>query len=184
MGSEAFFICFKVLPQHSPGETEGIHDQGRQPIFRTRFERWNFRMQLKKLLLTRFFPAHLWEFFEAGRMIWMKSHKDELRLSNWHVFFFVLYPLLLFIISILPFFVSFYPLFFIYFPFFLFFVIFLSLLIIYPDHVQFHVLQIFAQRPTENLHTCRTLVHVYCRTRDNQVIETTNPVPMCTLNCI
>jgi hypothetical protein len=48
MESEAFFICLKVLHQHSPGETEGIHDQGRQPIFRIRFERCNFRMELEK----------------------------------------------------------------------------------------------------------------------------------------
>jgi hypothetical protein len=60
-------------------------------------------------------------------------------------------------------------LFFIHFPFFIFFVIFLSLLVTHSGHVQFHVLQIFAQRPPENLHTCMTLVHLYCRTRDSQV---------------
>lgn len=176
MGSEAFFICFKVLPQHSPGQTEGIHDQGRQPIFGTRFERCNFWIQLKRILLT-----HSWERFEAGWLIWMKSYKDELRQSNWHVFSFLLYPLLPFIFFILPFFVSFYPLFLIYFPFFLFFVIFLSLLIIDSSHVQFHVFQIFAQRPTEDLHTCMILAHVYCRTRYNEVIEKANPVQMFTL---
>jgi len=171
--------------QHSPGETEVIHDQGRQPIFRTRFERCNIRMQLKKILLTRFFPTHSWQCLEAGWMIWIKSYKDELRQSNWYVSSFPLYPLLLFIFFILPFFVSFCPLlFFIYFPSFLFFVIFLCLLIIHSGHVQFYVLQIFAQRPTENLHTCMTLVHVSCRTRDNQVTETTNAVRMFTLNYI
>jgi hypothetical protein len=48
IGSEAIFICFKVLPQHSPGEEEGIHDQGRQLIFRTRFERCNSECNVKK----------------------------------------------------------------------------------------------------------------------------------------
>jgi len=183
MGSEAFFICFKVLPQHSPEQTERIHDQGRQPIFRIRFERCNLRMQLKKILLTRSFPAHLWECFEARWMIWMKSHKDKLRQSYWHVFFFSPLSHTSFYFchsSLLCFFLS--LVFFIYFHFFLFFVIFLSLLITHSVHVQFHVLQIFAQRPTENLHTCTTLVHVYCRTTDNQVKETTNPVRMFTLN--
>ena len=111
--------------------------------------------------------------------------KQAIQLNLPDVVLITIPPLLLFIFFILPFFVSFCPLlFFIYFPSFLFFVIFLCLLIIHSGHVQFYVLQIFAQRPTENLHTCMTLVHVSCRTRDNQVTETTNAVRMFTLNYI